>query len=95
VAIDDCARLAYAEVLPDETKEVTARFLDRALRHFARRGIPITRLLTDYGSALSLRRVCRRPRQAWGAAPPHAAVYPPGIHGQTPGRSSRHCQQTS
>ncbi len=51
VAIDDCTRLAYAEVLPDETKEVTAGFLTRALRYFARRGIHVARVMTDNGSA--------------------------------------------
>ena len=51
VAIDDCTRLAYAEVLADETKEITAGFLTRALRYFARRGIHVTRVMTDNGSA--------------------------------------------
>lgn len=51
VAIDDCTRLAYAEVLTDETKAVTAGFLRRALRHFARRGIQVARVMTDNGSA--------------------------------------------
>ncbi|MDQ2766667.1 MAG: IS481 family transposase [Gemmatimonadota bacterium] len=51
VAIDDCTRLAYAEVLADETQETTARFLHRALRYFARRGIQISRVMTDNGSA--------------------------------------------
>ena len=51
VAIDDCTRLAYAEVLADETKETTTGFLVRALRYFARRGIVIARVMTDNGSA--------------------------------------------
>lgn len=51
VAIDDCTRLAYADVLADETKETTAGFLTRALRYFARRGIRICRVMTDNGSA--------------------------------------------
>jgi transposase InsO family protein len=51
VAIDDCTRLAYAEVLADETKEITAGFLTRALRYFAARGIRVTRVMTDNGSA--------------------------------------------
>lgn len=51
VAIDDCTRLAYAEVLPDETQATTTAFLLRAVRHFARRGIAITRVMTDNGSA--------------------------------------------
>ena len=51
VAIDDCTRLAYAEVLADETQETTSRFLQRVLRYFARRGIQISRIMTDNGSA--------------------------------------------
>jgi transposase InsO family protein len=51
VAIDDCVRLAYAEVLADETKAVTAGFLRRALRYFARRDIQVARVMTDNGSA--------------------------------------------
>ena len=51
VAIDDCTRLAYAEVLADETKGTTAAFLTRTLRYFHRRGIPICRVMTDNGGA--------------------------------------------
>ena len=51
VAIDDCTRLGYAEVLADETQETTAGFLQRALRYFGRRGIHIGRVMTDNGSA--------------------------------------------
>lgn len=51
VAIDDCTRLAYAEVLADERKDTTAGFLARALRYFARRGILIRRVMTDNGAA--------------------------------------------
>ncbi len=51
VAVDDCTRLAYAEVLRDEKKETTTGFLRRALRYFARRGIRVTRVMTDNGAA--------------------------------------------
>ena len=51
VAIDDCTRLAYAEVLPDEQQQTTADFLTRAVHYFARRGIVVTRVMTDNGSA--------------------------------------------
>ena len=39
VAIDDCSRLSYAEVLRDERGETVAAFLRRAMRWFARRGV--------------------------------------------------------
>ena len=51
VAIDDCTRLAYAEILPDEGRESATAFLERALHYFARRGIRVTRVMTDNGSA--------------------------------------------
>jgi transposase InsO family protein len=51
VAIDDCSRLAYVEILPDETAVTAAAFLDRALAWMKERGITCRRLLTDNGSA--------------------------------------------
>jgi len=51
VAVDDCTRLAYAEVLPDERGTTAVAFLGRAIRFFARHGIQVERVLTDNGSA--------------------------------------------
>jgi transposase InsO family protein len=51
VAIDDCTRLAYAEVLADEKATTAIAFLRRALSFFERHGITVERLLTDNGSA--------------------------------------------
>jgi transposase InsO family protein/transposase len=51
IAIDDCTRLAYAEVLPNEKATTAIAFLRRALGFFARHGITVERLLTDNGSA--------------------------------------------
>lgn len=51
VAIDDHSRLAYAEVLPDETGPTTAGFLRRAVAWYAAQGIVVQRLLTDNGGA--------------------------------------------
>ena len=51
VAIDDCSRLAYAEVLPDETAASAIAFLHRALAFFARHGVQVQRVMTDNGSA--------------------------------------------
>lgn len=49
VAIDDCTRLAYAEVLPRDDGPTTAAFLTRALAWFAAWGIRVRALLTDNG----------------------------------------------
>jgi len=51
VAIDDCTRLAYAEVLADETAITAAGFLRRAIAFYASYGISVERLITDNGSA--------------------------------------------
>jgi transposase InsO family protein len=51
IAIDDCTRLAYAEVLEDERAATAIGFLCRAVAFFERHGIEVERLLTDNGSA--------------------------------------------
>jgi transposase InsO family protein/transposase-like protein len=51
VAIDDCTRLAYAEVLPDEKTTTVIGFLGRAVAFYRRHGITVERLMTDNGSA--------------------------------------------
>jgi len=49
VAIDDCTRLAYAEVLPRDDGPTTTGFLTRAIAWFAAWGIRVRALLTDNG----------------------------------------------
>jgi transposase InsO family protein len=51
IAIDDCTRLAYVEVLADEKASTAIGFLGRATAFFARHGISVERLITDNGSA--------------------------------------------
>jgi transposase InsO family protein len=62
VAIDDCSRFTYAEILPDDKRYSTTRFWLRALREFHRRGIRVQRVLTDNGGAYRsrpFRKACR------------------------------------
>ncbi|WP_280430367.1 IS481 family transposase [Nocardia brasiliensis] len=49
-AIDDHSRLAYSEVLADETKDTAAAFWVRAEAWFASCGIAVAKVLTDNGS---------------------------------------------
>jgi transposase InsO family protein len=75
VAIDDCTRLAYAEVLPDEKASTACGFLARAIGFYRRHGISVERVLTDNGSpyrsaihaiacrALGVRHLRTRPRR--------------------------------
>ena len=50
IAVDDYSRLAYAEVLDDETAATAAGFLRRAVAYYRRYGIEVEQLLTDNGS---------------------------------------------
>jgi len=78
VAIDDHTRLAYAEVLPDETGPTCAAFLHRAVAWFRSHGVVVRRLLTDNAkayrvertwtavcSALQLKRRFTKPGHPW------------------------------
>jgi transposase InsO family protein len=51
IAIDDCTRLAYVEVLSDEKASTAIAFLRRAVAFYRRHGITVERLITDNGSA--------------------------------------------
>jgi transposase InsO family protein len=51
VCVDDATRLAYVEVLDDETAITAVGFLRLALGFFAARGITVQRVMTDNGSA--------------------------------------------
>jgi transposase InsO family protein len=51
IAIDDCTRLAYAEVLADQNRRTVIGFLRRAIAFYARHGITVERILTDNGGA--------------------------------------------
>jgi transposase len=75
IAIDDATRLAYAEVLTDETARTAVGFLRRALAFYASYGIAVERVITDNGSAyrsaihalacraLAIRHLRTRPRR--------------------------------
>jgi len=51
IAIDDCTRLAYVEVLTDEKATTAIAFLARAVAFYRRHGITVERLITDNGAA--------------------------------------------
>jgi len=51
IAVDDCTRLAYAEVLADEKASTAVGFLCRARAFYRRHGIEVQELLTDNGGA--------------------------------------------
>jgi transposase InsO family protein len=49
IAIDDCTRLAYAEVLADEKATTVVGYLRRAVGFFTRHAMTVEQLLTDNG----------------------------------------------
>ena len=50
VAVDDASRLAYVEVLANQTATTTVGFLIRAITWFADHGVTIHEVMTDNGS---------------------------------------------
>jgi transposase len=50
VCVDDTSRLAYVEVLDDETAITSVGFLERAIAWFAVRGVTVERVMTDNGA---------------------------------------------
>ena len=50
VAIDDCSRVAYLEIHPDEQAQTVAGFAGRALGFYAGLGMTVERVLTDNGA---------------------------------------------
>jgi transposase InsO family protein/transposase-like protein len=51
VCVDDATRLAYVEVLANETATTAVGFLRRAIAFYAAHGITVERVMTDNGSA--------------------------------------------
>jgi transposase InsO family protein len=81
VAVDDCTRLAYAEVLPDEREHTAAGFLQRAVAWFAAQGVRVLRLLTDNGNCYRSRRH-RAVAEALGLAHSFTRPYRPQTNGK-------------
>jgi transposase len=69
VAIDDHSRLAYTEVLPEETGPTTAGFLRRAVAWYAAQGIIVQRLLIAAGENIERLRSEAAFAQLCAAAP--------------------------
>lgn len=50
VAIDDASRVAYAQILPDESQGAAVAFLRAAVAYYAGLGVPIKGVYTDNGN---------------------------------------------
>jgi transposase InsO family protein len=82
VAIDDCSRLAYTELLPAETGEACAGFLARAAAWFAANGIAVRRVMTDNAFAYTNSRMFRATLAAIGARHITTKPYRPRTNGK-------------
>jgi len=49
VSIDDASRLAFSQILPDETKASATAFLRAAIAYYASLGVTVRRVMTDNG----------------------------------------------
>ena len=82
VAIDDCSRLAYTELLPAETGEACAGFLARAARWFAANGVSVRRVMTDNAFAYTNSRVFKATLAGIGARHITTRPYRPRTNGK-------------
>jgi len=81
VCVDDCSRVAYAEVLTDEHGPTVAAFLRRAVAWFQRRGVRVERVLTDNGTGYRSR-VFAAATRALGLAHRRTRPYTPRTNGK-------------
>jgi transposase InsO family protein len=88
IAVDDHSRYAYVEALDDERGETTARFLERALAAYRRRGVHVRRLLTDNAKNYAAARVFHDAVELAGLRLIHTRPYRP----QTNGKAERFIQ---
>lgn len=59
LAVDDHSRVAYSEILPDETRRSCLRFLFNALRFYRAHGVKVQRVMTDNGVSFRSRRYAK------------------------------------
>lgn len=81
VCVDDHSRVAYVEVLPDETGQTCADFLARAVLWFAKKGITIRRVMSDNGPGYKSD-IFRQARQALGLKHLRTRPYTPKTNGK-------------
>ena len=80
-ALDDHSRLAYTEILPDETRETAAAFLARAHAWYTAAGITIERVISDNGSCY-VSRLWAATCAGLGITPKHTRPYRPQTNGK-------------
>lgn len=86
VAIDDCSRMAYCEILADETSDTSIGFAKRAKAVFEAQGMTIKRIMTDNGVGYKKR--YKRALKSWKIKHITTKPYTP----QTNGKAERFIQ---
>ena len=81
-AVDDCTRLAYVEVHPDERADTCAGFVDRSARFFARHGVHIEEVMTDRAFAYCRSEAFAAALRRIGARHLVIAPYRPQLNGK-------------
>ena len=77
----DHFRASYMEVLPDEKKETTSLFLQRALWHFQSLGVHVRKILTDNGSLYQSKEF-KAMRESFGLKHSRTQPYRPRTNGK-------------
>ncbi len=80
VAIDDHSRLAYSEILPDETGNSSLIFARNAVKWFKQHGICVRRIMTDNGVGYKKRYANRL--KSWGIKHITTRPYTPKTNGK-------------
>ena len=92
VAVDDTSRLAYVEILDDETGVTSVGFLRRAIAWFATHGVTVERVMTDNGTGYRSKIHADAVAELRHQAPPDSALPAPhqrqgrAIHQDPPDR---------
>lgn len=80
VAIDDHSRLAYSEILPDETGDSSLIFARNAVKWFRKHGVKVQRIMTDNGVGYKKR--YRNRLKSWGIKHITTKPYTPKTNGK-------------
>jgi transposase InsO family protein len=81
-AVDDRSRVAFSQILPDETGATSARFLVEAAAFFAEHGVRIERVLTDNAKAYANSIVFAETAARLGIARKRTRRYRPQTNGK-------------
>jgi transposase InsO family protein len=81
-AIDDRSRVAFTQILPDETGATSARFLVEAAAFFAEHGVVIQRVLTDNAKAYTQSLVFQETAAGLGIRLKRTRPYRPQTNGK-------------